>query len=149
MIFFLEMAHLKVISSFAVLNFTLMRFRQADLVICSYTAATLLKKFQTIQKVYSLKIYAWIYLYCNCIDVSGTIYYGHNKACPHLFLVTHHELCGQPYFVRRWDHGYKHCKLYPLHVNSNSSMDKLLYNTKSFLAFRIMPTPFATVLLIT
>ena len=60
-----------------------------------------------------------------------TEYCGQNKAYLHLFLVTHHELCEQPYFVRRWDHEYEHCKLYPIHVYSNLSMDKQMYNTVS------------------
>ena len=69
--------------------------------------------------------------------------------------MTHHELCEQPYFVRWWDHGYEHCKLYPIHVYSNSSMDKQMYNTVSImfsgqkvsLPLRMMLTPFATFLL--
>ena len=89
------------------------------------------KSFQTVQEAYSWKIYTWIYLYCNCINVSVTKYCGQNKAYLHLFLVTHHELCEQPHFVRWWDHGYEHCKLYPIHVYSNSSMDKQMYDTVS------------------
>ena len=45
--------------------------------------------------------------------------------------MKHHELCEQPYFVRWWDHGYELCKLYPIHVYSNSNMDKHMYNTVS------------------
>ena len=60
------------------------------------------------------------------------------------------------FYVRRRDHRYDHCKLYPLHVHSSSSMDKQMYNTasimfslsKHFLAFRMMPTHFATFLLL-
>ena len=87
------------------------------------------KILQTIHVTYSWKIYTRIYMYCNYIDVSVTRYCGQNKVYLHLFLVTHHELCEQPYVVRRWDHGYEHRKLYSIHIYSNPSLDKQMYNT--------------------
>ena len=89
------------------------------------------KNFKQFQEAYSLRIYTWIYLYYNCTDVSRTRCWSQNKAFAHLFLVGYHELCAQPYFARQWDHGYEHCKLYPIHVYSNSNTDKEMYNTVS------------------